>query len=178
MELIVTKTELPSVLLFKHNFHEDHRGTYEELYNKETYSKVIKEAIGKDIEFLEDNFATSTKHVLRGIHGDDRTWKLVTCLKGRFYIVVVDCLEGFPAFGKWQSFILSGENKNQLLVPPNYGHAYLVMSDEAIFHYKQSCIYQGMEGQFTYRYDNPRFDIWWPVKDPIVSRRDFLGRVD
>ena len=127
---------------------------------------------------MEDNFATSTKHVLRGIHGDDRTWKLVTCLKGRFYIVVVDCLEGFPAFGKWQSFILSGENKNQLLVPPNYGHAYLVMSDEAIFHYKQSCIYQGMEGQFTYRYDNPRFDIWWPVKDPIVSRRDFLGRVD
>lgn len=173
----VEKTQLTNVLLFHHDYHEDHRGTYEELYNKVDYSEVIKQETGHDIEFLEDDFAVSSKHVLRGIHGDDRNWKLVTCLRGRFYIVVVNCDKENEDFGKWQNLVLSSENRKQVLVPPNHGHAYVVMTDEAIFHYKQSCIYQGMKKQFTYRHDDPRFNIWWPIKNPILSKRDASGKV-
>jgi len=174
---MIELTKMKNVLLFKRYAHEDHRGTYEELYNKRDYGEAIKKHIGYDIDFLEDDIAVSSKHVLRGIHGDDRTWKLVSCLRGRYYIVVVNCEVASDNFGQWQSFVLSAENKKQVLVPPNHGHAYVVMTDDAIFHYKQSCIYRGQENQFTYKWDDPKFDIWWPIANPIISKRDRSGRV-
>lgn len=173
----VEKTNLKNVLVFRHFVFEDHRGTYEELYNKCDYTEIIKHETGFDLDFMEDNIAKSSKHVLRGFHGDDRTWKLVTCLKGKFYIVVLNYDETSENFGKWQSFVPSAENYMQVLIPPKYGHAYVVMSDEAIFHYKQSCVYQGMTQQFTVRHDDPRFNVWWPVKNPILSIRDERGYI-
>ncbi|MFC1789588.1 dTDP-4-dehydrorhamnose 3,5-epimerase family protein [Patescibacteria group bacterium] len=168
----VSKTNLENVLIFQLEPFEDHRGTYTQLYRKDEYADLIKKEIGKEIEFLEDDFAVSSKHVLRGIHGDDRTWKLVTCLAGKFFITVVNCDEESKGFGKWQSFVLTRESGKQVLIPPKHGHAYVVLSDNAIFHYKQSCTYQGMEKQFTYKYNDPRFKIRWPIKNPIVSKRD------
>ena len=175
--LTVSKTDLKNVLLFQLEHHEDHRGSYTQLYRKDEYSSLIKEQTGQEVEFLEDDFACSSKNVLRGIHGDDRTWKLVTCLSGRFYIVIVNCDESSADFGKWQKFILTKENGKQLLIPPMHGHGYQVLSDNAVFHYKQSCYYEGMVNQFTYKWDDPRFNIWWPIKKPMTSQRDELGRV-
>lgn len=175
--LKVSKTKLDNVLLFQLEHFEDHRGTYTAIYNKAEYSEAVKRELGEEVEFIEDDFAVSSKHVLRGIHGDDRTWKLVTCLFGKFYIVVVDCDKDSENFGKWQSFILTKENGKQILIPPKYGHGYLVLSDNAIFHYKQSCYYQGMEKQFTYKYNDPRFKIWWPIKNPILSQRDEVEHI-
>lgn len=175
----VETTKLPNVLVFKHFCFEDHRGTYEEIYNERDYSEVIKKETGWEPKWQEDNYATSSKHVLRGFHGDDRTWKFVTCLKGKFYIVVLNYDESSTDFGKWQSLVPSAENKMQVLIPPKHGHAYLVMSDEAIFHYKQSCIYQGMRKQFTVKYNDPRFNVWWPLKDNLIlSERDERGFAD
>ena len=168
----VIKTTLPNVLLFTHECHEDHRGTYEELYNKTTFDEICMEHIGHTIEWLETNIAVSTKHVLRGMHGDDRTWKCISCLKGRYHTNILCCDENSDHYGMYQSFVLSDQNKHQLLVPPLHGNGYVVMSDEAILHYQQSCTYQGMENQFTVRYDDERFNMWWPVKNPIISKRD------
>ncbi|OGZ27147.1 MAG: hypothetical protein A2365_00560 [Candidatus Nealsonbacteria bacterium RIFOXYB1_FULL_40_15] len=172
-----SRTGLERVLMFQLNHFEDHRGTYTQLYHKQDYEEAIKKELGEDVQFLEDDYAWSTKNVLRGIHGDDRTWKLVTCLFGKFYIVVVNCDESSPNFGKWQNFILTRENGRQLLIPPKHGHAYQVLSDNAVFNYKQSCYYQGMNRQFTYKFDDPRFKIWWPIKNPIISMRDEEGKV-
>jgi len=168
----VEKTNLENVLIFKLDHFEDHRGSYTQLYRKDEYNEIMKKELGKEVEFLEDDFAVSSKNVLRGIHGDDRTWKLVTCLAGKFYIVVVNCDEESKNFGKWQSFVLTKESGKQILIPPKHGHAYLVLSDQAIFNYKQSCFYKGMGKQFTYYYNDPRFKIWWPKINPIVSQRD------
>jgi len=172
-----SKTKLDNVLMFQLEPFEDHRGTYTAIYNKAEYSEAIKRELGKEVEFVEDDYAFSTKYVLRGIHGDDRTWKLVTCLFGKFYIVVVNCDKESKDFGKWEKFILTRENGKQILVPPKHGHAYVVLSDKAVFNYKQSCYYQGMGKQFTYKYDDPKFKIWWPIKNPIVSQRDEMGHV-
>jgi dTDP-4-dehydrorhamnose 3,5-epimerase len=168
----VIKTSLKNVLLFEHERFEDHRGTYEELFNAEKFREVCTQHIGYEIEFVEDNIAVSSKHVLRGLHGDDRTWKFVTCLKGKYFINVLNYDKDSEEFGSWESFVLSAQNKSQLLIPPKHGHGYVVMSDEAIFHYKQSCIYRGMKEQFTVKYNDPRFNLWWPISDPIVSKRD------
>lgn len=167
--MIVEKTKLDGVLLIKPECFEDFRGSYIETYNQELY--VNK---GIAVKFVQDDISISTKHVLRGIHGDADTWKLISCIYGRFYFVVVNCDEHSPNFGQWQSFILSGENHHQVLVPPKHGNAHLVLSDETVFHYKQSTYYHP-DGQFTYKWDDPRLNIWWPISNPILSQRDAEG---
>jgi len=165
----VEKTKLDGVLLIKLEPSRDFRGMYVETYNEELYKKN-----GIDIPFVQDDISVSSKHVLRGLHGDSETWKLISCLAGAFYFVVVDCDEESSNFGKWQAFTLSRENSHQVLVPPKYGNAHLVLTDEAIFHYKQNTYY-APEKQFSYTWNDPRFNIWWPIKDPILSQRDEFG---
>ena len=166
----VLSTELDGVLLIKPYVYEDFRGEYVETYNDAEYRKQ-----GINCDFVQDDISISTKDVLRGIHGDSETWKLISCLHGKFYFVVVNCDENSPNFGKWQSFTLSEKNRWQVLVPPRYGNGHLVLSDTTIFHYKQTTYYNP-KGQFTYTWNDPRLNIWWPIKAPIVSRRDEEGR--
>lgn len=166
----VTETQLEGVLLIEPpTMFEDFRGDYIELYNSDLYRGA-----GINIDFVQDDISTSSRHVLRGIHGDRETWKLISCLYGRFYFVVVNCDEASPRFRQWQSFTLSDRNHLQVLVPPKHGNGHLVLSDTAIFHYKQSTNYNPRD-QFTYTWDDPSLGIWWPVKDPILSRRDEQG---
>ena len=166
----VKTTTLDGVLLVKPpTVFEDFRGTYIETYNLRLYREA-----GIEVEFIQDDISTSSKHVLRGIHGDEETWKLVSCLYGNFYLVVVNCDESSKDFAKWESFALSDRNNLQVLIPPKYGNGHVVLSDQAIFHYKQSSYYN-RAGQFTYSWNDPKFNIWWPVKTPFVSQRDEAG---
>ena len=165
----VLKTKLDKVLLIKPSVFEDFRGEYVMTYHEDQYKKEVA-----DVKFFEDDISVSSEHVLRGIHGDDHTWKLVSCPYGRFYLVVVNCDKGSLNFGKWEAFTLSAKNRHQVLVPPKHGNGHLVMSDMAIFHYKQSQYYNP-SGQFTYKWNDPELGIWWPVKNPIISRRDETG---
>ncbi len=168
--IAVERTKLEGVLLIKPQPFEDFRGYYLELYNKELYAQN-----GITVDFVQDDVSMSRKNVLRGIHGDHKTWKLVTCLFGEFYLVVVNCDEASPDFGTWESFTLSAENKFQVLIPPKHGNGHVVLTDTAIFHYKQSEYY--VSGQkFIYRYDDPRFNISWPIKNPILSKRDDIQK--
>lgn len=163
----VSKAELDGVLLIKPPTHfEDFRGTYVELYNDKLYAEA-----GIKVKFVQDDISVSTRNVLRGIHGDGETWKLVSCLYGKFYLVVVNWDKASPQFGKWESFVLSDRNRLQVLVPPKFGNGHLVLSESAIFHYKQSTYYH-RASQFTILWNDPQLDIWWPVKNPILSRRD------
>lgn len=165
----VIKTNLDGVLLIKSGIFEDHRGYYRETYNEENYHEQ-----GIKVKFVQDDISVSSKNVLRGIHGDSETWKLISCFFGTFYLVVVNCDKQSDNFGKWQAFTLSDRNNHQVLVPPKYGNAHLVLSDMAIFHYKQSTYYKP-SGQFTYKWDDKKFNIWWPNKNPILSQRDEMG---
>ncbi|MFH0855098.1 MAG: dTDP-4-dehydrorhamnose 3,5-epimerase family protein [Candidatus Omnitrophota bacterium] len=166
----VAETNLKGVLMIHPpTVFEDFRGSYVELYNSGLYRES-----GINVNFIQDDISISTKHVLRGIHGDNETWKLISCLYGEFYFVVANCDKESSDFGKWQSFTLSDKNHTQILVPPKYGNAHLVLSDRAVFHYKQTTYYNP-SGQFTYKWDDPGFNIRWPVKNPILSKRDELG---
>lgn len=169
----VEKTKMNDVLVFQPEIFEDFRGEYAEIFNEKEYSKAIKDNTNKEVSFVTECLAVSDKDVLRGIHGDDKTWKLISCLSGKFYLVVVNCDETSKEFGKWQSFVLSEKNRKQVLVPPKHGNAHLVLSPKAIFQYRQSTYYDPVNlKQFTYGFDDPRFKIWWPNKNPLVSERD------
>jgi dTDP-4-dehydrorhamnose 3,5-epimerase len=166
----VEKTSLEGVLLVKPDIFEDFRGQYVQTYAEAQYRES-----GIDVKFVEDDISVSRRDVLRGIHGDAKTWKLVSCLHGSFYLAVVNCDEKSKTFGKWVSFTLSDRNRYQVLIPPHHGNGHVVLSDWAVFHYKQSEYYNPSR-QFTYRWDDPKLKIWWPVKSPVVSRRDEAGR--
>jgi dTDP-4-dehydrorhamnose 3,5-epimerase len=165
-QLEVKKTELDGVLTIQPYVFEDFRGEFVETFNDKIYRDN-----GIDIKWVQDDISISSRHVLRGIHGDGVTYKLLSCLHGKLYFVVVNCDTESKDFGKWQSFILSDVTRTQVLVPPKFGNAYLVMSDKAVFQYKQSSYYN-RAGQFTYKWNDPQLNIWWPIKNPIVSIRD------
>ncbi len=163
----ITKTKLNNVLLIKPpTVFEDFRGNYIELYNRDLYRQA-----GIDMDFVQDDISTSSRHVLRGIHGDQTTWKMVSCLYGRFYLVVVDNDPQSDQYRHWDAFTLSDQNHLQVLIPPKYGNGHVVLSDSAIFHYKQTTYYN-RAGQFTLAWNDPQLNIWWPVKSPLVSQRD------
>lgn len=163
----VEKSNLEGVLIIDPptNFN-DFRGSYIETYNKRIYEENgIKE------HFIQDDVSTSKYNVLRGIHGDLSTYKLVSCLYGEFYLVVVNNNPKSIQYKKWQSFSLSEKNRKQVLIPPFFGNGHLVLSEIAIFHYKQTTEYN-REGQFTIMWNDPDFNITWPSKNPILSKRD------
>lgn len=163
----VSKTKLDNVLLITPpTIFKDLRGDFVETYNEKLYNEA-----GIKVKFVQDDISVSRQNVLRGIHGDGETWKLLSCLYGKLYLVVINWDDNSPQFGKWESFTLSDENRLQVLVPPKFGNGYLVLSKLAIFHYKQSTYYH-RAGQFTLFWNDPRLNIRWPINNPILSKRD------
>jgi dTDP-4-dehydrorhamnose 3,5-epimerase len=163
----VRETQLDGVFVIEPpTIFDDFRGQYVEIYNADAYK-----AAGIAWNFVQDDISVSYRHVLRGIHGDYKTAKLISCIKGSFYLVVVDNREESSGYRRWQCFTLSDQNRLQVLVPPGFGNGHLVMTETAIFHYKQTTNYD-RSGQFTLLWNDPDLNIWWPVTNPIVSRRD------
>jgi len=165
----ISKTKLDKVLKIELESFEDHRGYYLETYNEKLYMEN-----GIDINFVQDDISVSFQNVLRGIHGDQETWKLVSCFRGEFYLVVVNNDESSNQYKNWESFILSDKNNTQILIPPKFGNGHLVLSKKSIFNYKQSTYYNP-KGQFTILWNDPEYGIDWPINNPILSKRDTIG---
>ncbi|MEO6694381.1 MAG: dTDP-4-dehydrorhamnose 3,5-epimerase [Ignavibacteria bacterium] len=166
MSISVKKTRLDNVLLIAPSVFTDHRGTYTETYNIEDYEKNEI-----NIKFLRDDISTSAKNVLRGIHYDNKTWKLIQCMHGEIFFVVVNLKKDSEQFLKWQSFILTAGNRLQVLVPPGFGNGHLVLSEQCIFHYKMSEYYDPANEKGI-KWNEPLLNIPWPVNDPILSEKD------
>ncbi len=162
----IEHTELAGVYLVVPSVHEDSRGNFYETYNEKEY-----QGGGLTAKFVQDDISVSHKGVFKGLHGDEGTYKLVQCLHGAVYAVILNCDEKSAHFGQWQSFILSAENKHQLYIPPMYGNGYYVLSDSATYSYKQSTYY-GDYKQFTYKWNDKRFNIVLPGPIDITSERD------
>ena len=145
---------------------EDFRGVYVETYNQDLYKSA-----GIECSFIQDDISVSRENVLRGIHGDSKTHKLISCLEGAFYLLVVNNDPASPEYRKWEGFTLSEENRLQILVPPLFGNGHVVLTDRAIFHYKQTSSYD-RASQFTIMWNDPEYSFWWPTRNPILSKRD------
>lgn len=165
MNPIIKDTLLDGVKLIITDRFEDFRGELGGTYDEKLYNDV-----GLTAKFVYDMVSFSYKNVLRGMHGDNETTKLVQCLQGTVYSVILNCNELSPDFGKWQSFILSDKNHHQIYIPPLYGCSYYALTDTILFHYKMSKSHS--DNQFTYRWDDPKFNIKWPTKTPTLGTRD------
>ena len=152
------------VKIFQPSSFEDYRGELYTLFNQEEH----------DLIFNHDKVAVSRQHVLRGLHGDDKAWKLITCLTGEIYLVVVDNRPESSNYLKWDSIILTAHNRKQVLVPPMFANGHLVLSKSATFFYKWSYPgdYPDVKDQFSLKWDDIKVGIQWPIDNPILSNRD------
>ena len=151
----------------------DFRGEYVETFRESKYK--FSDRNGNPVVFVEDDISMSKKDVLRGLHGDPKTWKLIQCLYGEIYVVVVDMRKDSPTYLNWESFAVNEKNRKQILIPAGCANGHLCLHDKCIFSYKQSQYYDGMDKQFTVRWDDPKLNIFWPIKNPILSQRDGLA---
>ena len=152
------------IKIFKTKQFIDFRGSYIESFNKKYFDQF------NDLNFVQDDFSTSSRNTLRGLHGDDETWKLVSCVFGKIYFVVADMRKNSNTFLQWEAFTLLPEEPKFILIPPGFANGHLVISETAIFHYKQSTYY-GTK-QFTVKHNDKRLNIFWPNLNFIQSLRD------
>lgn len=158
----------PEVAIIQPEIFYDFRGEYVETWNIKNY-KIFDKG---NITFKQDDISVSSKHILRGLHGDFETWKLVQCTYGSLLQVIVDMRSDSKTYLKYEMFSITDKNRNQILIPPGFANGHLVMSEIGIFSYKQSTLYVGADAQFTVRWDDPKLNIPWPITNPILSLRD------
>jgi dTDP-4-dehydrorhamnose 3,5-epimerase len=134
----------------------------------------IESLLPQNLYFKHDKFSASKHNVLRGIHGDEKSWKLVTCICGEIEQVVVDCRKESTTYFNWEKFSISPDNQILVLIPPCMGNAYYVASENAVYYYKLA--YEGeyidAGQQFSLKWNDNRINIDWPTNTPILSDRD------
>jgi len=166
---------IPDVVLFEPRVFGDERGFFFESFNHRRF----EEAIGREVEFVQDNHSKSARNVLRGLHYQVKQaqGKLVRVVEGSVFDVAVDLRKGSPTFGQWVGEILSAENKKQLWVPEGFAHGFVVLSESAEFLYKTTDYYSP-EHERCIAWDDPTLAIDWPIDAaPSVSAKDAQGVV-
>ena len=165
------KTEISDVYIIEPSVFGDNRGYFLESYNKMKFEEVVGKA-----SFVQDNESKSTKNVLRGLHFQKPPFeqtKLVRVIDGEVLDVAVDLRKDSPTYGKWESIILSGENKKQFFIPKGFAHGFVVLSKDAIFSYKVDSIY-APEYDSGIKFNDETLKIDWklPEKEIKISFKD------
>ncbi|MDM0011084.1 dTDP-4-dehydrorhamnose 3,5-epimerase [Variovorax sp. J22P168] len=155
----VTPTAIPDVLVIEPKVFGDARGFFYESFNQ----KAFDEAVGRQVEFVQDNHSRSVKGVLRGLHYQIQQpqGKLVRVARGEVFDVAVDIRESSPTFGRWVGVELSEHNHKQLWIPAGFAHGFLVTSESADFLYKTTDYY-APEAERSILWNDPIIGIQWP----------------
>ncbi len=173
-KIIQSNTAIKDLLVFKPDIFYDFRGENMESFNPSYYEKIgqfIPE-FKNELRFVTDSLSFSTRNTLRGFHGDSKCWKLIQCFKGSIHFVVLDTRENSLTYGKHVAFSLNDKERLQVLVPKGCVNAHLCLSDECVFSYKLTDAYVSPEDQIHIKWNDPRFEIFWPISNPITSLRD------
>lgn len=167
----VVATPLPGVVLLELAVFGDARGRFLETFRKDPYREL---GVGVGLDFVQDNFSSSQRGTLRGLHYqlDQPQGKLVHVTRGEVFDVAVDVRVGSPTFGRHFATTLSADNHRQLWIPPGYAHGFVVISDSADFAYKTTAYYVAADDR-AIRWDDPELAIAWPLAGaPLLSKRD------
>ncbi|CAZ95789.1 dTDP-4-dehydrorhamnose 3,5-epimerase [Zobellia galactanivorans] len=170
----ITETSLKGCFIIQPRLFRDERGLFFESYQQ----KKFESAIGKEVQFVQDNISVSKKGVLRGLHlqtGLHAQAKLVQVAHGEVLDVVVDLRPESPTFGQHFKQILSSENRTSIFIPKGMAHGFLTLSEEATFMYKCDAFYNlASESGIIYNDEDLKIDWEGPVESPIISEKDKL----
>lgn len=169
-----TPLAIPDVILFEPKVFGDERGFFFESFNQ----RQFEDAVGRPVQFVQDNHSRSVKNVLRGLHYQIQQpqGKLVRVVVGEVFDVAVDLRKSSPTFGKWVGVRLSAENKHQLWVPEGFAHGFLVLSEGAEFLYKTTDYYAPAHER-SIIWNDHALKIEWPlIVTPALSGKDAQGQ--
>ncbi len=168
---------IAGVWLIQTNVFEDNRGSFMESFQMASF----REAIG-ELDIVQENESVSRRGVLRGLHLQEKPYeqaKLVRCVSGAIWDVVVDLRPNSSTYGQHLAFELSSSNHKQLLIPRGFAHGFLTLTDEAIVQYKVNNVYKP-QSERTIIYNDPTLDIDWlgqgiKADELIISEKDLSG---
>ena len=167
MDENVIKTSIEGLLVLKRPAHLDERGFFREIFHIDEIEKTL------DIEFkgVQMNHAHSKPKVLRGIHAEG--WnKIIVPINGEVFVAIVDIRVNSPTFAKVETFIINGENRIALFVSSGLANSYCILGSQAVdYIYLVDAYYDGFD-QRALAFDDPDVAINWPIKDPVISKRD------
>lgn len=165
MKLINTK--IAGLKLIKSQIFKDNRG-----YLRETFrNKLIKK------KFIFDVMSFSKKGVLRGLHIQTKKSqaKIITVTHGKVLDVAVDLRKKSKTFGKYFSIIISDKSDFSFFIPEGFAHGFLCLSKNCTLNYKCS-EYRHQKSETTLQWDDRSVNIKWPVKNPLLSKKDKNGK--
>ncbi|QKJ65574.1 dTDP-4-dehydrorhamnose 3,5-epimerase [Deefgea piscis] len=169
----IIDTQIADVKIIEPQVFGDERGFFYESFNQAKFEA----AIGRQVNFVQDNHSKSSKGVLRGLHYQIQhpQGKLVRCTQGEVFDVAVDLRKSSPTFGQWVGVTLSEENKRQLWIPEGFAHGFMVVSETAEFLYKTTD-YWYKEFERSIIWNDPRIGIeWGELNNPNLSAKDQLA---
>ena len=171
----ILPTALPGVLILELDVFSDARGFFMESYNTRTF----REALGIDLNFVQDNHSRSARGVLRGLHYQLRQaqGKYVRVVRGRAFDVAVDLRRSSPFFGRWVGAELDENDHRAMWIPPGFAHGFIVLSETADFQYKATDYY-APEYERSILWNDPEIGIEWPLPglgEPLLSGKDRQG---
>ena len=168
-----TPQKIPDIILLEPEIFGDSRGFFFESFNQKRFDA----AVGKHINFVQDNHSKSAKHVLRGLHYqiEQPQGKLVRAASGSIYDVAVDIRRHSPTFGQWVGVELSAENKKQLFIPEGFAHGFVVLSETAELLYKTTDFW-APQHEHCIAWNDETLNIQWPIDSvPQLSQKDAKG---
>jgi dTDP-4-dehydrorhamnose 3,5-epimerase len=165
----LTPLNIPEVIVIEPDVFEDERGFFFESFNQQRFN----EALGQNITFVQDNQSKSSKGTIRGLHyqiAPCAQAKLISCLQGEIYDVVLDTRPDSKTYGQWVSLTLSAQNKRQLWIPAGFAHGFQAVTDANVF-YKTNAYYS-KDHERSISPLSTSLKIDWPVKSILLSDKD------
>ena len=162
----IVKTKIKDLVLVKTNIYKDNRGYFKEVEK----NKLLKK------KFVFDCFSFSKKNTLRGLHLqlNKSQAKIISVVHGKILDVVVDLRKKSKTFGKYFAIEISQNSDFSLFIPENFAHGFLCLSKSCGVYYKCSN-YRNEKSETTIKWDDKFLNIKWPIKNPILSKKDKAG---
>ena len=163
----IKNVNIKGLKIIKTKMFFDKRGFFKEIFK----NNLIK----KDFKF--DVMSLSRKNVIRGLHIQIKKpqAKVITVVSGKIMDVAVDLRKNSKTFGKYYSLIISDKSEYSFYVPEGFAHGFLCLSDKCVVHYKCS-EYRHKESETTLHWRDQTVKIKWPIKKPILSKKDKIGK--
>jgi len=165
MKLLKTKIDGPKII--KTNIYKDKRGFLKEVYKKNIFY---------NLDFPFDVMSYSKKNVLRGLHIQTKNSqaKIITVTHGKIFDVAVDLRKKSKTFGKYVGLTISQNDDFSFYIPEGFAHGFLCLSEECTVNYKCSR-YRDVNSEKTLSWNDKKINIKWPIKKPILSKKDMNG---
>jgi dTDP-4-dehydrorhamnose 3,5-epimerase len=165
-----SKTSLADAVLIDLDRRADERGFFARVFCAEEFA-----AAGLVTEYPQSNHSHNTaRGTLRGLHfqrAPHREAKLVRCVRGAIFDVMIDLRSGSPSYGRWEGFELTAENGRMLYVPAGFAHGFQTLRDDTDVTYQVSHPYTP-GAEHGLRWDDPAFAVAWPLPVAVISEKD------